>query len=102
MSDGDEVVGTFISIVAYCSWKAGFLVPSIVDGFSKGETYIFAFILGFILLWSFVQMMFFILNIVVCVFRGIHKVVVIDNATTREHIQNAQRKIVEIYRVMVA
>jgi hypothetical protein len=102
MSEGNEITGTLISIIAYFSWKADFLVPSIVDGFSKGETYIFVLLLGVILLWSFAQAIFFVLDIVVCIVRWIHKVVVVDNATTRERIQTARKKLIEIYRVLVA
>ena len=104
MSDpGNQITGMLVTIIAYTAWMQ-VQVPGASDylmqGISKGEMYIFALLLCFILLWSFVQAATFVLDLIAALVTWLHKILITENAETRERIEIAGKKLREVIRVL--
>ena len=93
MERDNEIVGVIISIITFVAYKAGFLSMDLISGFSKGETYIFVLILGFIILWSVIHAICFFGDMICNIIQWLWEVLVINRKETLLYLNKIKRKI---------
>ena len=98
-NEGDDVVGSIITIILYLAFKAGIFFH-LMDGFSKGEYCIFLVVLGFIVIWSVIHAIMFVMDIIATIAWMIWREVTVNREKNKTTLKIIEKKLREIYSVI--